>query len=165
MKTLFLMRHAKSSWDNVSLADHDRPLNPRGEKAAPLMAQWLNDQDCLPEYIVSSTANRAKSTANLLIENLHQEIEWVTDRRLYHASPLEMAEVIRDIDGSINRLMLVGHNPGMESTINQLTGDYERMPTAAIAVLELEIDNWFEVTHSTNATLLHIWRPKELPIA
>ncbi len=163
MKTLLLMRHAKSSWEDESLKDHDRPLNRRGRNAAPRMARWARHQDCLPDQIISSTALRALSTAQLFVDHSQPSIELLTDKRLYHAAPEDMAEVSRELAIDADCLMLVGHNPGMQSFVSALTGEWESMPTAALARIAVPIDQWLEFQVSDDCELLDIWRPKEIP--
>ena len=156
MKTLLLMRHAKSSWADPDQKDHDRPLNKRGIRTAPIMAQLLKEQDLIPTKIVSSTAVRARQTADAISELFSTPV--VTNSDLYLASPKEWAKVLEAfLDEEI--VLSIGHNPGIESFVSKVCGDYERMPTAAIAHFSVA-----ETEHPLmqRLSLVTVWRPKEL---
>lgn len=160
MKTLLLMRHAKSSWDDPDLADHDRPLNKRGKKDAPRMGRWLVDAGLVPDLIVTSSANRARKTAELVAEACGHEGDVVVRPELYHASPDVWAEAIRELPDNASRVLCIGHNPGMEETLAAWTDEAVAMPTAAIAQLEAEIDSWRDF--GTGLTLRGVQRVKDL---
>ena len=162
MKILLLLRHAKSSWDNSDLADHDRPLNGRGRRDAPRMGQLLAQHDLTPDLIVTSAARRAATTAELvaLAAEYPGDIHYTDE--LYLADPETFLDVARDTPDAVARLMLVGHNPGIEELVSALTGRDEHMPTAALACFGLAIDRWRDLTDETTAELLYLWRPKEL---
>ncbi len=142
MKTLFVMRHAKSSWDDLNLSDFDRSLNKRGLKTAPLMGNLMYENFFQPEIIVSSPAKRAKQTAVLIKESANIEKEIRFDERIYEASPFRLLQVVSELEENRNSAMLVGHNPGLEGLIKILTGEIQAMPTAALAVIDLNIENW-----------------------
>src|SRR6476660_325931 len=129
-RSLYIVRHAKSSWADPSLADFQRPLNERGMKAAPFMGTYMRENGYIPSKIVSSPATRARHTAQLFKEagNFDAEIEF--DGRIYEASPRAWSEITAELPDEHANVMLVGHNPGMEGFIRFLTGDYEQMPTA-----------------------------------
>jgi len=162
MKTLLLMRHAKSSWDHAGLTDHERPLNKRGQKAAPLMGRLLKEKDLVPEIIISSTAVRAQETAALVQEASEYtgKIQSIAD--IYEAAPSTYIKIIKTIENQYQRVLVIGHNPGMESLVTKLTGLYERFPTAAIAHLELPIDHWTDLKNATKTKMVDLFRPKEL---
>ena len=168
MKQIMIMRHAKSSWKDGSLSDHDRTLNPRGLDTAPKMAEYAFEHECLPELILSSTAARALSTAMIFAETVCKsggaEIPIVTQRRLYHPGLDDYCETVYSkVQESQQRIMIVSHNPGSEEWVYQLTKSYETMPTAAIAVVELEEDfEWYSIGRKTKGKLLDVWRPKEV---
>ncbi|HEY2846823.1 MAG TPA: histidine phosphatase family protein, partial [Pyrinomonadaceae bacterium] len=145
MKTLFLLRHAKSSWKAADVADFDRPLNERGRRAAPFMGRLLLERGLAPERIVSSPARRARKTAKLFKEAGDLDADIVFDDRIYEASPSALLYVASEVDDSVNSMMLVGHNPGMEGAIRALTNRIEPMPTAAVAVIDLKIDSWKQI--------------------
>jgi phosphohistidine phosphatase len=160
MKTLYVLRHAKSSWDNAKLADFDRPLNDRGEAAAPFMGELMAANGFVPDVIVSSPAVRARETARLAKEAAHVTADIIHDERIYEASPRTLQSVLSSIDDRFDSAMLVGHNPGMEGIVRLLTGRSEEMPTAALAVIDLDIQNWNEVD-SGLGSLRRIVRPKK----
>ncbi|WP_420438160.1 SixA phosphatase family protein [Candidatus Palauibacter sp.] len=163
MKTLLILRHAKSSWDHPGLRDHDRPLNPRGRRDAPRMGRFLAERDLVPERIVSSTAVRARTTAELAAAEFGWEVEIETTSDLYLASPDSYVDVVEVMGGVEERLMVVGHNPGITALVWHLTGEGEHMPTAALAAVELDIDDWSELGSARRGRLAGFWRPKALP--
>ena len=114
MKTLLLLRHAKSSWSNPSLRDFDRPLNERGLKAAPLIGSLLLKRQLQPGLVLSSPAERARQTAALVVEAAQFAITPRFDERIYEASALALLELISQIDDGVEQAMIVGHNPGIE---------------------------------------------------
>jgi phosphohistidine phosphatase len=170
MKTLMLLRHAKSSWDDWSLADHDRPLAPRGRNAAPRMARMMVERQTVPELVLCSTAVRARETWELMAPVLPEPVDVQYVEALYGATPRGMLEVVARLAGDRSPVLLVGHNPGMEDLAHALasSGPQEAMrtlrvkyPTAALAVLDLDVDSWSDVT-SGAGTLRHFIRPKDL---
>src|SRR5215472_16046156 len=112
MKTLLLLRHAKSDWDDHSLSDFDRPLASRGERDAPRIGKALRERGPLPEIIINSPAVRAKTTAEAVIKSAGLGINPQFDERIYGASPPELLALIRRIPDSISCALMVGHNPG-----------------------------------------------------
>lgn len=160
MKTLLLLRHAKSSWDDPNLADFDRPLNARGERAAPFMGKLMRRRELLPSVILSSPAKRARTTAELAKQGGSLNAAILTDHRIYEASPNGLREVASEIDDSHGSAMLVGHNPGMEGFIRYLTTRMERMPTAALAVIRLKVASWSEINDGSGE-LINVIRPRE----
>jgi phosphohistidine phosphatase len=161
MKTLLIMRHAKSDWDNTRLADHERPLNKRGKQDAPHMGKLLKEEELVPDLIITSTAERALTTAELTALACDFEGELVTTRDFYLADPATYLEVLHDVDDKYQRVMIVGHNPGMEELVADLTGAAEHFTTANIAHVELPIRHWAELNEDTTGKLLRLWRPKE----
>jgi phosphohistidine phosphatase len=161
VKTLLLLRHGKSSWENDELADHDRPLKKRGRAATQLIGQRLKDEELVPELILSSTAARAKETANLVAEVMHYRGPVELEQELYLAEPDVILERIKRIQ-NVGRLMLVGHNPGLERLIERLTGREERFPTAALAAIRINAAAWDSVPSAGSAELVELWRPRKL---
>ena len=162
MKTILILRHAKSSWDNLQLSDHDRPLKKRGKRDAPRMGKLLLDEGLLPQLIISSSAKRALSTAELVANACDYSGEILTTRSFYHADPETYLSYLNKTDNDLQIVMIVGHNPGIEDLVSTFTGHYERMPTAALAQIELLIDSWLQLDSTTPAELVNLWRPKEL---
>lgn len=163
MKTLLILRHGKSSWANLHLADHDRPLKARGKRDAPRMGRLLREEALTPELIISSTAERALATAELAALACDYEGEIETTRDFYHAAPETYIERLRELPDAVGRVMVVGHNPGMEELVAELTGEEERFPTAALAQVALPIERWLQLDEATEGELVNLWRPKELP--
>lgn len=161
MKTLYLLRHAKSSWDNSGLSDFERPLNDRGFATVPLIGKTIRERDLIPELIVASPAKRAKQTAELVKEAAEIAVETRFDGRIYAASTSELVAVVSELNDQSNSAMLVGHNPGFENMVRVLTGEFETMPTAAFAVIDLEIEKWNEISPECGV-LRDLLRPKEL---
>lgn len=163
MKTLYLVRHAKSSWDNPQLRDFDRPLNGRGKRDVPRMCTWLKERDALPDLIISSPAKRAQDTARLLQEVMQLPKDRLkTDERLYLADPGELLKVIGEVDAQVDHLFLVGHNPGQTDIANRLSGArIDNLPTAAIFAVSFDIDRWSELKQGTGKFLFFQY-PKNL---
>lgn len=145
MKTLFALRHAKSSWDHPHLSDFDRPLNSRGEKAAPFMGALMRERGLVPELVVASPANRARTTAEKALAAGEFKAGIVLDERIYGAGASTLIYVVSEIDDAIETAMIVGHNPGFEHLVQVLSSASRRMPTAALAVIDLDISSWSEV--------------------
>src|SRR6478672_2955749 len=149
MKRLYVMRHAKSSWDNPSLADFDRPLNERGLETAPMMGRLIRTRGYIPDVVISSPAKRAKKTATLATEAAGITSSIMFDERIYEANPQTLIKVLSGIGDEAQSAMVVGHNPGMEGLIRSLTGEATAMPTAAFAVIDLDIEKWSDIDYQT----------------
>ena len=160
MKTLYVLRHAKSSWENNDLADFDRPLNQRGEAAAPFIGEVMKENGFAPEIIVSSPAARARETARLVKESAGLNADIKHNERVYEASPQTLRNIAASLDDRFNSAMMVGHNPGMEGFVRLLTGKSEPMPTASLAVIDLDILGWEQLTDGSGR-LRKIIRPKD----
>lgn len=162
MKTLLILRHAKSSWGDEELDDHERPLSKRGKRDAPLIGRLLRDQGLLPDLIVSSTAKRAHRTAKLVAESSAYGGEiWLT-QELYAAPAATILEVIRTLPNHAQCILVVGHNPGLEELLEILTGETITLVTASLACLNLPIESWEDLNSDTRAELTHVWKPKEI---
>lgn len=162
MKELLVMRHAKSSWKNMSLTDHQRPLNKRGKADAPRMGALLKRMELTPELILCSTAERALTTAEFVALSSDYEEEIGLCAEFYHAEPETYIEELRTVDDKYGRIMVVGHNPGMEELVEMFSGNLIHFTTANIAHIRLSIDNWASFTEEATGTLLNLWRPKEI---
>jgi phosphohistidine phosphatase len=163
MKTLMLLRHAKSSWKDPQLDDHDRPLNKRGKREAPRMGQLLREEDLLPDFIVSSSAKRAWRTAECAALHSGYRGETRVTSELYDASPQRIREVVQATPETVARLLVVGHNPGLEEFLEPLVGAYTPLSSGALAVLRLDIESWQALSESSQAHLVRVWQPRELP--
>lgn len=161
MKTLLILRHAKSGEKHSGMPDHDRPLNERGESDAPRVGELIRDEGLVPEQILCSTAKRAVDTAQKVASGCGYAGDIETRRSLYLASPVRYLEALQELDGGVSRAMVVGHNPGLEDLVALLTGRHERLPTAALVQIELPIDDWAELSMETRGRLVRVWRPKE----
>ncbi len=160
MKTLLLLRHAKSSRDEPDLADHERPLNERGKQAAKEVGRFLRDEDLVPDLIVSSTAVRARKTAQKAAKQCNYERAIELDEQLYLGNAQTHYSVVRKVEPGCKRLLVVCHNPGISDFVNQITSGDEEMPTAGLAVIQLPIKSWKELTARTRGKLAKFWRPR-----
>jgi phosphohistidine phosphatase len=156
MPHLMLMRHGKSDWDADAPDDHARPLAPRGILAAERMGEVIRELSLVPDIIVSSTATRARSTAELARITGGWASRLVLDESLYGASVAETLSAVARHASRYDRLMLVGHQPTWSMTIRQLTGAQVAMRTATVADIDLSISDWSEIdsAHGTLETLL-----------
>ena len=144
MKTLTLLRHAKSSWKHPGLDDFDRPLNKRGLRDAPAMGERLAQRESLPDRCLSSPAVRATATAVAVAEALGYPVDAIAwEPRIYEAASASLLDVLRAQPDTARHILLVGHNPGMTDFANALTGDsLDNLPTAAAYTLTLPIEHW-----------------------
>jgi phosphohistidine phosphatase len=151
LKILILVRHAKSSWKDASLADRDRPLNKRGKRDAPEMGRRLAARGAEPDLIVSSPAARALATARIIAEAVGYPVDAIReDERLYLASPAELLEAIRDLDDGYDRVFLFGHNPGLTELVNELSEPaVDNVPTCGLVELRLAAERWADVSPDT----------------
>ncbi len=160
MKTLYLLRHAKSGWGDSTVADLDRPLNSRGERAAPFMGALMLKRGLVPDAIVSSPAERARQTADLVAEAIGFAGDIKFDDRIYEASTMRLLAVAAGLPETAAGALIVGHNPGMEGFAWHLTGKLEPMPTATLSVIELDIVQWADIRDNCG-TLACVIRPKD----
>src|SRR5687768_15018630 len=162
MKTLLLMRHAKSSKDDPTIADIERPLNKRGKDDAPEMGKRLRKKNYLPDLMISSPAKRAIATARLVAEELgYKEDEIELETAIYEASVRDLLEVIRSLPDAANQVMLFGHNPGFNDLIGYISGDYiDNLPTSGIAAFTFNFDSWQHVSKE-NGKMIMLDFPKK----
>ena len=160
MKYLYILRHAKSSWDDPALSDFERPLNERGRNAAPFMGEVIAKRGYLPDVVISSPAKRAMATTTLIKESAGFNAEVKFDDRIYEASPSTLRQVVSEIDDASESAMVVGHNPGIEGFIRFLTGRLEPMPTTALALIKLNVDSWNDIGANLGE-IVEVIRPKE----
>lgn len=170
MKTLILMRHAKSAWDAGQIADHDRALSSRGRETAPLIGAWMVEQKLKPDMVLCSTARRVTETLALLRPILPDKVDVKEKEALYMALPREILAVISKVKDKVDTLLVLGHNPGIGSLAHWLAGQgdkraLERMrdkfPTAGIAVIDFDIIAWRELD-GEQGTLRQFMTPKDL---
>ncbi|HEY9006650.1 MAG TPA: histidine phosphatase family protein [Ohtaekwangia sp.] len=150
MKTLYIVRHAKSSWANPLQDDYDRPLNERGKNDAPRMGKRLKEKDIHPDLIISSPAKRAYSTAKRIAEVLKYAKEKIkTKKSLYHADEEAILSLIQGLKDKYNSVILFGHNPGLTEFVNSFQDaelDIDNVPTCGVVAFQLNIDSWKDAT-------------------
>jgi phosphohistidine phosphatase len=160
MKTLYMVRHAKSSWKH-DVIDHKRPLKGRGKRDGELMANSLKGQIDTPQLIVSSDANRALSTAQFFKEAFSiADTNFITNHTLYDFSGHGVMDVIKGLNNSNNKVMIVGHNHAFTSIANMLGNTYiDNVPTCGFVHLEFDVDQWSDIT--VGKTIMTLF-PKDL---
>lgn len=146
MKTLLLIRHAKSSWDNPTLSDFERPLNKRGKKDSPEMGKRLKLQQIIPDLLLSSPAERALATCHAIANEIgYAKSKIRTDRNLYHAEDAEILRIIQSLDNTYSCVWIVGHNPGLTDFVNLVAdATIENIPTCGVVACTLQIQSWDE---------------------
>lgn len=164
MKTLYLIRHAKSDWSDERLADFDRPLNRRGRLDAPQMADYLLERGSVPQLIVSSPAVRAYSTARVFAERfeiLENDISLRED--LYEAPTKTVLETVRELPAHLDRIAIFAHNPALTYVVQQFADDYiDNLPTCGVAVITLEDGGWPNMVPEAGSLLAALWRPRDV---
>ena len=160
MKTLFLIRHAKSSWGNPLLADFDRPLNDRGLRDAPFMAELLKKQGIRPDLMLVSPANRTTETANYFAEALEfDKADMRFEENIYEASPRQIFSIIEGIEPAAETVLLFGHNPAMTDMANYFSKKFvDNVPTCGIVRIEAAIDDWADFSPD-NASVTGLFFP------
>jgi phosphohistidine phosphatase len=161
VKQLLILRHAKSSWADSSISDWQRPLNDRGVRDAPRAGAWLRDRSLVPDLIITSDAVRARSTAEAVATAAGYPGEIVIEPSLYHARPDDVLAVLCGARSEADTVMVVGHNPGLEELVRQLTGEDLDLPTAALVHIAMPIGEWNEVETVTDASIVDTWRPRD----
>ncbi len=160
-RTLYLVRHAKSCWDDSSLRDDERPLNKRGLRDAPFMGQLLKELGVFPQIMISSPANRAITTAKIIAEEIGYDTGMIEQNpSVYEASTGELLDIIHNLDDSISSVMLVGHNPGFTGIANYLLSEYfDNVPTCGIVAISFN-SSWKDIKRNTG-TLVFYEYPKK----
>jgi phosphohistidine phosphatase len=162
MKILLLLRHAKSSWQDESLSDFDRPLNERGKKAAQAIGRYIRKQKIMPDLVLSSPAVRARETTGIITTTAKLTAEIRYDQRIYEADPPRLVQVLSQLEDTFSSVLLVGHNPGIEDLLSLLTGSSQHMPTAALAKIRLEgVGDWSEISQA-KAMLELMIKPRDI---
>lgn len=162
MKTLLILRHAKSSWNYPELSDYDRPLNGRGKRDAPRMGKHLCQEGLVPDRILTSSAKRARKTASKVAKASGYTGKVKKLEALYETVPGVYFEILQTLPDKYQSVMVVGHNPTMEQLVYHLTGHLKRMPTAALAHIQLPIEGWETLDLYTKGILVNLWTPKTL---
>jgi phosphohistidine phosphatase len=170
MKTLSLLRHAKSSWDDPVERDFDRPLNGRGHRAARRMGEWLRAEGLQFDRIIASPALRIRQTIEGVETGLGQRLPIEQDKRIYMASAATLFDLVRECPDSVSHLLVIGHNPGLEDLLLIATeGDQSALrreaelkyPTATFASIDIACDRWADLPEG-GARLAHFTRPRDL---
>jgi phosphohistidine phosphatase len=168
MKRVYLLRHAKSSWKDRSLADRDRPLARRGRRAAQAMAGHLDEKEIRPDLVLCSPALRTRETLERIEPGFRGEVEARVDEQLYGASEATLFERVRTLPDEIGSVMLIGHNPGLEELALALASEgeglarmREKYPTAALATVDLPADRWSDVERGSGELVDYV-RPRDL---
>jgi phosphohistidine phosphatase len=162
VKEILVLRHAKSSWSDSGLSDHERPLKKRGLRDAPRIGELLAEQDLVPDVILCSTAVRARQTAERVRASCGREVPLHFTKELYLAGPGRYLDLLAELPDATRRAMVVGHNPGLEELVTVLTEEEQTLPTAALAWIQLAVETWSELAPDTRGQLVRLWRPREL---
>ena len=161
-RTLYLLRHAKSSWKDASLRDFDRPLKSRGRDAAKQIGKRLEPETPHPLLLICSPAVRTRETAEIVLKHANLKVDVVFDLRIYEASLRDLLQVVADIPDDKQAAMMIGHNPGFEELVAFLSGEHRHMATCALAKITLEVGSWKDVK-AGEGRLEWFITPKELP--
>ncbi len=162
MKTLYLLRHAKSSWDNPELDDFERPLNKRGHNDAPLIGNLLEKLNISPDLIISSPAIRASMTARIIADAIKYPLDRIRyDENIYEAGEMDLLEVIYTVDDTVDKLMLVGHNPSFTYLSHYLAKHHaQNISTCGLFAAELNITSWTKVKKNCGKLSLYEYPKK-----
>ena len=161
MKSLLILRHAKSSWKDLDLTDHDRPLNKRGKGDAPRMGELLKREHLVPDTIISSSAIRARATAEAVAKASGYKGEIISNSSLYAAEPQAYIDALHGISDDHARALVIGHNPGLEELVEMLTSEFHVMPTCALAHIKLRVQSWVDIDYKTKGRLAMMWQPRD----
>ena len=161
MRTVLLMRHGKSAWDEEGVEDHDRSLAKRGKREAAHMGQALRAHNLLPDVILSSTAKRARSTTRRVVEASEYSGEVIYDERLYLQGLEPYLERLSSLPDEAQNALVIGHNPLLEELTLLLSGEAVRLPTAAVACVDLPITSWAGLNAGTKGKLRCLLQPDE----
>jgi len=163
MKTLLIMRHGKSSWKDPALPDRERPLAKKGIKASRRMGLFIQEKELIPQRILCSSARRSVQTAQLFCETCGCPDTVEVLDELYMAEAETYIRALQNLPDELERVMIIGHNPGLEFLLQMLSGELVSLPTSVIAHLTLPIQHWSELNDHTEGSLIEVWKPKELP--
>jgi phosphohistidine phosphatase len=163
MRTLYLLRHAKSSWKDASLSDFERPLKERGREAAEQMGLFLASKKATVSTLIVSPAVRTRQTIEIVLRHALPGVEPHFDQRIYEASLSTLVHVVSEFPDDKQSAMLVGHNPGMEELLAFLTHETRHMPTGALARITLDCASWKDAGRGTGKLDWFV-TPKDLPV-
>lgn len=156
------MRHAKSSWEGKHEDDRERPLSKRGKKNAAQMGELLKEEKFTPDLILSSSAVRARVTAEVIMDTLGYHGDVCFLNSLYLAEVDAYLKELRRLDDHVDCVLIISHNPGLESLLQTMVDKIEALPTASVAYLNIHIDSWKDYTGDSQAELVKVWKPKDL---
>ena len=159
-KTLLLMRHGKSSWKDKKIPDYERPLKKRGKAAAVEIGNILRENELIPQAILSSPASRASETAEIVAKESGFPGKITFIDSFYMAEPDVYIDYLKSLDDSLERVMIVSHNPGLEAFMQLLDGRLEALPTGSMVYLCLNINHWSDLSFETDAELIGFWDPE-----
>ncbi len=162
MKTLLLMRHAKSSWKDDKLSDLERPLKKRGKKDAKRIAKVIKEKNLVPDVIISSPAVRTLETVKILKKDLEFDGKEIVADNLYMGEPQAFIDALKEVNNKHNTVLVVAHNPGLEAYLQIIGGKIEAVPTAGLGYLVLVLEDWKDISLETMGELVGFWKPKEL---
>jgi phosphohistidine phosphatase len=161
VKRLWLLRHAKSSWDDLGIPDPDRPLAPRGRRAAELLAAHLATSDVRPDLVLCSSSLRTRETLAAILPALGDAFEVRIEPALYGAGAAELLDRLRPVSNKVSSAMLIGHNPGIQDLAlalaaggPALAGLGEKFPTGALATMDIDVERWREIDNGTAAATI-----------
>jgi len=161
MKTLLLLRHAKSSWKDTNIEDHERRLKKRGKKEARRIGRLLAAENLVPDLIVSSVARRCRQTAERVVHHSDYRGEVRFTPELYEADAARLREAVSKLSDQVARVIVIGHNPGLEEFLESLVGEPTPLGTGALAHIELPIESWADLRSETRGNLTKVWEPRE----
>lgn len=141
--------------------DWQRPLNDRGRRDAPRAGAWLRERAIMPDVIITSDAVRARTTAEAVAAAAGYPREIVVDPLLYHAKPDDLIDMLNRASDDADTVLIVGHNPGLEELVLELTGEPHGLPTAALVEIDLPIDHWSDLDGTIGASIVAAWRPRD----
>jgi phosphohistidine phosphatase len=162
MKTVLFMRHAKSTWDGKDEDDRDRKVSKRGLKNAAQVGELLKKEKLTPDVILSSSAMRARETAEIVMNELKYHGDVCYLNKLYMGEPEIYARQIQSLQDDIEMVLVIGHSPTLDSLLQMMTGKVETLPTASVAQLKVPIESWKEFHPEVQCELVNLWRPKDL---
>ncbi|MGQ4810488.1 2,3-bisphosphoglycerate-dependent phosphoglycerate mutase [Candidatus Entotheonellaceae bacterium PAL068K] len=161
MKTLLVLRHAKSSWQDASLPDFDRPLTKQGKQTAQAMGKEMRRRDLVPDLVLSSAARRARQTAKRALKAMRYDGKSRKQQNLYLSGVRRHLNLLRQVDEAYNRVLLVGHNPTLEQLVERLTAQQVTLRTGTLVCLDLETDAWTKISEASGRLRFAV-KPEEV---